>query len=535
MRARFAGLLGAAIIAASCGSPSATPSSPTPTAAATISPAPTVGPGASPSPGQTATPTASPDPAAEGRWETTGQMSLARGIPHAVLLGDGTVMVVGNDGDGGCVRADSVQSETWDPATGAWSAGPSLNAPRADFAAAPVAGGGVLVTGGVTAGVTEDQVGHQDKHQSYSSTYVSDPQTEPAGWSRAGLLDRARTLPSAATLLDGRVLVAGGYYLDGRESGAAPASGIQLASYHASPGGSTPGARTFGDMAPPHIAPTWATAELYDPATGSWSGTGPLRYARVGAPAVTLVDGQVLVVGSVREWAQGGWNYSQPAVDGRAYETAEIYDPRSGRFSLTGDLPAVDWSPLATWGPYPVSSYGVLSPGALVALADGGALLVGEVTEWAVGAVGRSGTMVRTMRFDPGGSWAVIDERVQASNPDDPTAPIEVLVDGHARGDSRAVQLRDGRVLIAGGRVPTGEYQTTPSSTADLYDPATNTWLELPPMPGPRAGGAAVLLDDGSVLVVGGDDGRPTCAHEFCDCGEGSTGTASAVRFIPGP
>jgi len=530
MRARFAGLLGAAIIAASCGLPSATPSW-TPTAAATISPAPTVGPGASPSSGQSVTPTASSEPAAEGRWETTGSMALARGIPRAVLLGDGTVIVVGNDEEGGCVRADSVQSETWDPATGAWSAGPSLNAPRADFAAAPVAGGGVLVTGGVTAGVTS-QWGDQDKHQSYSSTYVLDPRAEPAGWSRAGLLDRARTLPGSAMLLDGRVLVAGGYYLDGRESGAAPASGIRLASYRGSAGGSTPGARTFRDIAPPHIAPTWATAELYDPATGSWSGAGPLRFARVGAPAVTLVDGRVLVVGSVPY--PGSWNYSVSAVDARSYETAEIYDPRTGRFSLTGDLPAVDWSPLARWGPYPVSA-SVPSPGALVALADGGALLVGQVTGWSVPALGRSGTTVRTMRFDPGGSWVVIDERIEASSPDDPTAPIEVLVDGHARGDSRAVQLRDGRVLIAGGRVLTGEYSATPTSTADLYDPATNTWLELPPMPEPRAGGAAVLLDDGSVLVVGGDDGRPTCLQDACNCGEGSTGTSSAVRFILRP
>lgn len=124
MRARFAGLLGAAIIAASCGSPSATPPS-TPTAAASISPAPSVGPDASPLPGQTASPTASPEPAAEGRWETTGQMALARGRPRAVLLGDGTVIVVGNDEEGGCVRADSIQSEIWDPASGTWSAGPS--------------------------------------------------------------------------------------------------------------------------------------------------------------------------------------------------------------------------------------------------------------------------------------------------------------------------------------------------------------------------------------------------------------------------
>jgi hypothetical protein len=197
MRARLAGLLGAAIIAASCGSPNATPTAlPTARAApsAVSSPGPT--PGASHSPTTTATPTATPAPSATGHWEATGSMALARGIPRAVLLGDGRVLVVGNDEEGSnCVRPDSVQSETWDPASGTWTAGPSLNAPRADFAAAPVAGGGALVTGGVTAGVT-DQFGTLGDHQSYSSTYVYEPLSEPAAWSRAGLLDRARTLPS---------------------------------------------------------------------------------------------------------------------------------------------------------------------------------------------------------------------------------------------------------------------------------------------------------------------------------------------------
>ena len=127
MRARIAGLLGVAIIAASCGAPNTTPSaSSTLTAPPSESPAPTPTPGASPSPGSSITPsqpaatrTTPPAPVAIGRWEATGSMALGRAAPRAVLLGDGRVLVVGNDEDGSsCVRPDSVQSETWDPASG---------------------------------------------------------------------------------------------------------------------------------------------------------------------------------------------------------------------------------------------------------------------------------------------------------------------------------------------------------------------------------------------------------------------------------
>ena len=531
MRARLAGLLGAAIIAASCGSPNATPTAlPTAPAAPSTVSSPGLTPGASHAPMTTATPSATPAPFATGHWQATGSMALARGIPRAVLLGDGRVLVVGNDEEGSnCVRPDSVQSETWDPSSGTWTAGPSLNAPRSDFAAAPVAGGGVLVTGGVTAGVI-DQF---STHQSYSSTYVYDPRSEPAAWSRTGLLDRARTLPTAVALLDGRVLVAGGYYLSGGQGSVGPASGVELASYRGPRRGPLPVATPSWDIAPPAIAPTFATAELYDPGASSWSATGPLHYARVGAPAVTLVDGRVLVAGSAM--LRQSWNYTQPDVNARADETAEIYDPRTGRFSLTGDLPAVDWSPLAKWGPYPVNSFGVTAPGALVALADGGALLVGQVTPWSIAALDLTGSTVRTLRFDPAtGRWALIDQSVTASVSVGGTTSTEVVVVGHSRDGSLAVRLQDGRVLVAGG----GDafLDTPPTNAADLYDPVANTWLALPPMPEPRAGGATLLLPDGSVLVVGGQGGTPTCEQSgTCQCGEGATGTSTAVRFVPGP
>jgi hypothetical protein len=53
-------------------------------------------------------------------------------------------------------------------------------------------------------------------------------------------------------------------------------------------------------------------------------------------------------------------------------------------------------------------------------------------------------------------------------------------------------------------------------------------------MPQPRADGTAVVIDDGSVLVLGGAD--PTVEPaSFMGCGIGPTGLASAVRFIPEP
>ena len=539
MRARVCALIGAAIIVASCGSPNVTPyasSSATPTSTgspgAVASPIPTVG-ASTPLPtagAPGATPRGTRTAALSGRWEPAGAMDIGRLAPRAVLLDDGGVMVVGHDeAYSSCVRADSVKSEVWTPGTGDWSAGPSLNKPRADFVAVLVAGGSALVTGGVNAG-TKTEFDQQDDHQSYSSTYVFDPAHAGAGWTRMGLLGRARTSPIAAPLPDGRVLVTGGYYLSGSESGSV--SEIDLVVYRPDTFAATPSVPPLADIDPPAMVPTLATAELFDPAKGSWSATGAMRYARVDAPAATLTDGRVLVVGST----PGGdmWNYTQPAVDGRAYRTAEIFDPGAGRWSLTGELPAIDWSPLAKFGPYPISSTEVTDPGSLVALADGGALLVGQATSWSIWPLEMDGTVIRTLRFDPAtANWAAVDVGMYwiGSDDNDNAVLTETIVDGHSRNGAVVAGLDDGHVLIAGGYEIVGGKST---SAVDLYDPAADRWSTLPAMPQPRADGTAVVIDDGSVLVLGGAD--PTVEPaSFMGCGIGPTGLASAVRFIPEP
>ena len=96
------------------------------------------------------------------------------------------------------------------------------------------------------------------------------------------------------------MLVAGGYYLSGETGRIDTGSETVLAAYRSTPASvpMPPGA-ILADTDPgrPPIA-ALATAELYDPVTDTWSATGPMRYARYGAEAVTLADGRVLVVGS---------------------------------------------------------------------------------------------------------------------------------------------------------------------------------------------------------------------------------------------
>lgn len=443
-RTRVAALLViVAVLTAGCGASTAASSPATPPPS----------PGAVPS-----QPIGSPEAVAV-RWEPAGTSAFQlNDYFHAVALVDGRVLVVGSTQSGPL-------TELWDPASGAWREVTPLNKPRYAFAAVALADGRALVVGGLNEG---DGLG-QGGHQSFSSAYVFDPAPGREAWEKVGLMDVARTAPAAARLLDGRVLVAGGYYY-------APAA---------------PGEPWFGRAL--------ATAELFDPATGLFSRVGSMGQARAGAAAVTLTDGRILVVGSGA--------FSVDRLTDAAFSSAEIFDPRTGRFSPVGGLPAVDHEAIAAMGvQLPESDGEPWTLGTLVALPDGGAVLVGRTRRWSDGTGQPVAEVTRMLRFDVWtGSWSEVGTPWVSAI--DPASERLVATPGTQHQAAFVARLGDGTVLIAGGT--TGGSVT---AAAELFEPATGRLIPVTDMPEGRADGDAVLLPDGSVLLVGGYVGDGTFA-----------------------
>ena len=189
-----------------------------------------------------------------------------------------------------------------------------------------------------------------------------------------------------------------------------------------------------------------ATAELYDPATSEFSMTGGMPEPRMSHSATLLKDGRVLLAGG----------YSG---DGRIYRSALLYDPKTGQFTPTGDLAVPRAEASATLLP------------------DGRVLIAGGVD--GPGEVATQSAELydpATGRFMPTGAMSV------------------------ARAYHIASVLPDGRVLIAGGEP---DLQHTLSS-AEIYDEPTGKFTPVGDMTGARRKAAAAVLPDGRVLVVGG-------------------------------
>jgi N-acetylneuraminic acid mutarotase len=68
-----------------------------------------------------------------------------------------------------------------------------------------------------------------------------------------------------------------------------------------------------------------------------------------------------------------------------------------------------------------------------------------------------------------------------------------------ARDNHTATLLNNGKVLVSGGYAGGDAF-----SSVEVYDPASNTWSAAQSLRNPRWGHSATLLNNGKVLVVGG-------------------------------
>ena len=168
------------------------------------------------------------------------------------------------------------------------------------------------------------------------------PADAPFTFDNTGSLAAARYGHTATLLSNGKVLVAGGGGTSGYLASAElydPASGTWTATgsfstaraFHTAtllPNGNVLVAGGFNGG-----ANALTSAELYDPASGTWAATGSLNTARHSHTATLLQNGMVLVAGG---------------YDGTSLASTELYDPASGTWSATGSLNAARWSHTAT-------------------------------------------------------------------------------------------------------------------------------------------------------------------------------------------
>ena len=322
---------------------------------------------------------------------SVGSMSTGRGAHTATLLQNGMVLVAGGSA--------SRVADLYDPSTGTFTATGNLIVEHSEHTATLLPNGEVLITGG-------------ERSASFPCSSLAERYDPTTGtFTQASWMSECRAYHTATLLPNGKVLVVGGD----------------------------------------------ATAELYDPATGAFTLTGSLTTPRYyGHTASLLANGQVLIAGGFR----GVVNNTLVTES-----SAELYDPATGTFSPTGSMGVGRLFHTATL------------------LASGKVLVAGGMNQ------------ANAELYDPAtGIFTATGNTV------------------HERYWHTATLLPNGSVLLAGGGYYSGDLAST-----ELYSPATGAFSPFDDMNSARNSHTATLLQNGAVLITGGFDniGTPLGSAEL--------------------
>ncbi len=217
-----------------------------------------------------------------------------------------------------------------------------------------------------------------------------------------------------------------------------------------------------------------SSAELYSLANQTFAAANAMNIARWLHTATLLNDGTVLVAGG------------SDLANEETLDSAEIYNPATGIFTLLSN------------------TLNTARVGHTATLLNNGQVLI-------VGG------------YDP--DYGLIAD---AELYDPPSQTFIDLGDTNApRYEHTATMLQNGQVLIAGG-----DTDPTPSgafNTAEIFDLPSQTFILVPvPMTTQREGHAAVLLNNGQVLITGGDN-PPTGSLNSAEIYDPPSNTFTAV------
>jgi galactose oxidase-like protein len=229
--------------------------------------------------------------------------------------------------------------------------------------------------------------------------------------------------------------------------------------------------------------------------TGSMFGVdleGGLGGAREFHTATLLQDGRVLVA--------GGLTYVFSPFSGPRYtevDSAELYDPTAGGFSpRIGPARHCHTATLLTSGKVLITGgYGATSVGASAEIYDPASGTFAATTgSMATGRACHTATLLTDGKvLIAGGSDNTAELFDPATETFSSTGPMLV-----ARQHHTATLLHGGKVLVTGGS----------DNSAELYDPTTGIFSATGPMAAVRSWHTATLLNDGRVLLTGGTDGN---------------------------
>ena len=319
-------------------------------------------------------------------FESTGTQTIFHDNGTATLLNNGKVLLL-------------LGAELYDPASGTFSATGNPGADGNGFiglghTATLLPDGKVLATGGNCSFLCTSN---------YAELF--DPAT--GTWTQTQSFFH-RAYHTATLLPNGKVLVAGGSYNNG--------------------------SIIFNRDV------VTASAQLYDPASATWTDTGSMTSPRTGHTATLLPNGKVLVTGG----------YLMDSIGYHSLASAELYDPATGIWTATGSFSHERSGHTATLLP------------------TGKVLVVGGGND--------------TELYDAvTGTWSSTGSLATARN------------------SHRVTLLSNGKVLVTGGTTNGHDL-----ASAEVYDEASGTWKPTGSLGNARRGHTATLLPNGYVLIAGG-------------------------------
>ena len=357
----------------------------------------------------------------------TGGMSVARSDATATLLNNGMVLIAGGMASGNYLS----EAELYNPASGTFTVTGSLNAARELHSATLLNNGMVLIAGGYNA---SGFLGSAELYNPATGTFTV-----------TGSMSTPRRFAPTILLQDGTVLIAGG-------------------------AGATDPLQAL------------ASAEIYDPVTGTFTPTGNMKVERRLTTGTLLNNGMVLIAGGIN-------------ING-TLDSAELYNPANKTFTFTGNLNGLRCYHTAT----------LLNSG--MVLIEGGE--------------------------QPSGSTFVPLASAELYNPANGTFTVTGNLNA-ARVGPTATPLNNGTVLVTGGVEFSGETDV-PQSSAEVYDPVAATFATTGSLNSARATQSATLLTNGTVLVTGGFDASGSLASaEFYEPGTLTPAGLTAITVSAAP